>query len=254
MAKCAFHSEREAVEKCIVCGKEMCVHCTPKFINERVMCPVCSKENIKKERKGYVWISALIGFGILLAAAVIALLAIMIVRDGDKNFYRNVIVLFAVAAIMVFAIFMLIKSIQALKYYGERYKIALSYEEKAQTTTSAEPKEEAIVSTTTNKASKKATPKKATTTANKSEAKATEKKPTTAKVATKTAAKSAQVKTADVKKTTTSTTKTVKPATSKKATTTAKKEEVKPVEKKAITTAKKPTTAKKAAAKKSTTK
>lgn len=235
MAKCAFHSEKEAVEKCVICGKDMCRECAPKFYNELAACPLCSKEQNAKEKRSYTLISFLVGFGIVLALAVITLLAVMIARDGRENFYRNIGVMFAIIAILGLAILMLIKSIQSLKYYGTRYKIALNYEQTALTTTEAEPQEESLLTTTNEEAPKAKA--KATTTARA-------KKPVTAKEQTKPAAKTA--KTAAVKETTTSTPAPVKKSTSSRATTTATKE-VKTV-KKATTTAKK-TTAKKAAEK-----
>lgn len=254
MAKCSFHSDKEAVEKCTICGKEMCEDCAPKFINERVACPVCAKESCKKERKSYSWIIVLAGVGLLAGIAVIAMLIALIIRDGKDEMFKYIAAGILVIAIMALAVFTLIKSIQSLKYYNKRYKIALNYELAASTTTEVEEKKEETLATTTVKAtSKKAEPKKATTTAKQGEAKATTKKPATAKkVATESAAKKTATKTADVKETTTSATKTVKTAAPKKATTTATKSEKTTTTKKASTTAK--TTAKKAAEKKATTK
>lgn len=245
MAKCSFHADKEAVEKCTICGKDMCADCAPKYVNERVACPVCLKDSLKQERRGYIWILPLIGLAIAAAIAVITLLVIMIVRDGNKDLTRNILVMVATAAIMGFAIFMLIKSIDSLKYYNKRYKVALNYEKTAETTTEAEPvKVEETKATTT--AKKASTTKKANASATTT---AAVKKPTTAKkVATKTAATTAKTST----KATTAKSAAAKTTTSKKETTTSKKE-VKPVEKKTTTTVKKSTTAKKAAVKKSTT-
>ncbi len=280
MAKCYFHSDKEAVEKCVTCGKQMCESCTPRYANEKVVCPLCAKEANRKERNSYGWITALISTGIVLAVAVLVVLGLLIAKDGKENLFRNVGFGIAVVAVLGFAIFMLIKTIESLKYYNARYKLALNHKEVPTTTGAEEKKVEVKATTTAKTASKAKATKKATTTATSA------KKPTTAKAQTKTAAKPA-TKTADVKVTPLATTKAVKttapkaastakkpaapakPATTtadkklaaakkpatpaKKATTTAKKE-AKPVEKKATTTAKKTTTAKTAAVKKATAK
>ena len=279
MAKCYFHSDKEAVEKCVTCGKQMCESCTPRYANERVVCPLCSKEANKKEVKSYKLIALLISLGIVLALAVLTVLVMLIVKDGQENLYRNIGFGILVIAVLGLAIFMLFKTIDSLKYYNARYKLALNHKE-VPTTTGAKEKKVEVKATTTAKKASKATATKATTTASSA------KKPATAKAQTKPAAKTA-TKTADVKVAPATATKTVKstapkastakkPATTakkatttadkkpvaqakkpvapvKKATTTAKKE-AKPVEKKATTTAKKATPVKKAAVKKSTAK
>lgn len=161
MAKCSFHKEFDAVEKCTVCGKEMCKECAPKFIDEKVVCPVCALENNKKERKNYGILSGLVVLGMACAIAVLVLLTIMIVR-GDEHLTRNIICVVGIVLCMSFAVFLLINTLKSFNYYNGRYKLGEVLKQvTALTTTSAEPKEEAPakVTTTTKKAEEKATAK-----------------------------------------------------------------------------------------------
>ena len=121
---CEYHKDRESVNKCKICGKEICKECD-EVQSKYSACPSCVKETVgiyyDKIKRGFK-------YNILIMICAVAFLAMYVVELALGKLSLTYIIIGAVcvAILIPLSIFMLLYSVNNLKKHYALFELANS--------------------------------------------------------------------------------------------------------------------------------